>query len=119
MEKQLEDKVGMWQARHWMHAEFDERDSEVRSLTFEVDPKIVALQKRCPMWLTAGEFSSLIRKDEFFDRLDYKITWRAEFIFDAQINKDLIKFLHTKNKKVINEADISVYDSNFNIYFEW
>ena len=39
------------------------------------------------------------RKDEFFDRLDYKITWRAEFIFDAQINKDLIKFLHTKNKK--------------------
>ena len=57
------------------------------------------------------------RKDEFFDRLDYKITWRAEFIFDAQINKDLIKFLHTKNKKVLNEADISVYDSNFNIYF--
>lgn len=57
------------------------------------------------------------RKDEFFDRLDYKITWRAEFIFDAQINKNLIKFLHTKNKKVLNEADISVYDSNFNLYF--
>ncbi|MFC0778832.1 ATP-binding protein [Flavobacterium sp. HJSW_4] len=57
------------------------------------------------------------RKEEFFDRLDYKITWRAEFIFDAQINKDLIKFLHSKNKKVLNEADISVYDSNFNLYF--
>lgn len=57
------------------------------------------------------------RKEEFFDRLDYKITWRAEFIFDAQINKELIKFLHTKNKKVLNEADISVYDSDFNVYF--
>lgn len=57
------------------------------------------------------------RKDEFYDRLDYKITWRAEFIFDAQINKNLIKFLHTKNKKVLNEADISVYESNFKLYF--
>nr|WP_294781619.1 HAMP domain-containing sensor histidine kinase [uncultured Flavobacterium sp.] len=57
------------------------------------------------------------RKEEFFDRLDYKIIWRAEFIFDAQIDKDLIKFLHTKNKKVLNEADISVYDSNFDLYF--
>lgn len=57
------------------------------------------------------------RKEEFFDCLDYKITWRAEFIFDAQINKDLIKFLHTKNKKVLNEADISVYDNKFNLYF--
>lgn len=57
------------------------------------------------------------REDEFFDRLDYKITWRAEFIFDAQINKNLVKFLHTKNKKVLNEADISIYDSNYNLYF--
>ncbi|MDA6070767.1 HAMP domain-containing histidine kinase [Flavobacterium sp. AC] len=57
------------------------------------------------------------RKDEFFDRLDYKIIWRAEFIFDAQINKNLIKFLHIKNKKVLNEADISVYDSYFHLYF--
>ncbi|MDV6168221.1 HAMP domain-containing sensor histidine kinase [Flavobacterium sp. DG1-102-2] len=57
------------------------------------------------------------RKDEFFDRLDYKIIWRAEFIFDAHINKDLIRILHRKNQTVLNEADISVYDSNFNLYF--
>jgi len=57
------------------------------------------------------------REDEFYDRLDYKIIWRAEFIFDAQIDKELIKFLHTKNKKVLNEADISVYDDNFDLYF--
>lgn len=57
------------------------------------------------------------REEEFFDRLDYKITWRAEFIFDARIDENLIKVLHTKNKKLLNEADISVYDSNFDLYF--
>lgn len=57
------------------------------------------------------------REEEFFDRLDYKITWRAEFIFDARLDENLIKVLHTKNKKLLNEADISVYDSNFDLYF--
>lgn len=57
------------------------------------------------------------RKDEFFDRLDYKITWRAEFIFDAHINEQLVRILHTKNKKVLNEADITVYNSDFKLYF--
>ena len=57
------------------------------------------------------------RQDEFFDRLDYKIIWRAEFIFDAKMSDSLMRKLHQKNQKLLNEAEISVYDSNENLVF--
>lgn len=52
------------------------------------------------------------RENEFNDRLGYKITWRSEFLFDAKISDSKIKELHERNKKMLNEADISVYDGN-------
>jgi len=57
------------------------------------------------------------REDEFNDRLGYKITWRSEFIFDAKINNSKIRELHERNKKILNEADITVYDSNKKLLF--
>src|SRR6218665_2927698 len=57
------------------------------------------------------------RQDEFFDRVDYKIIWRAEFIFDAKMSDSLMRKLHQKNQKLLNEAEISVYDSNENLVF--
>lgn len=57
------------------------------------------------------------REDEFNDRLGYKITWRSEFIFDAKIDDSKIRELHERNKKLLNEADISVYDSNKKLLF--
>lgn len=57
------------------------------------------------------------RNDEFNDRLGYKIIWRAEFIFDANINGNKIKKLHERNKKMLNEADISVYNSKKQLIF--
>lgn len=57
------------------------------------------------------------REDEFNDRLGYKITWRSEFIFDAKIDDSKIRELHERNKKLLNEADISVYDANKKLIF--
>ncbi len=57
------------------------------------------------------------RTEEFFDRLDYKVTWRAEFIFDAKQDSVSIKRLHEQNKHLLNEAEISVYDSEFNLVY--
>ena len=57
------------------------------------------------------------RNDEFNDRLGYKIIWRAEFIFDAHIDGNKIKKLHERNKKMLNEADISVYNSKKQLIF--
>lgn len=57
------------------------------------------------------------REDEFNDRLGYKITWRSEFIFDAKISDSKIRELHERNKKLLNEADISVYDANKKLIF--
>jgi two-component system, OmpR family, sensor histidine kinase ArlS len=57
------------------------------------------------------------REDEFNDRLGYKITWRSEFIFDANINDAKIRELHERNKKLLNEADISVYNSKKELIF--
>ncbi len=57
------------------------------------------------------------REDEFNDRLGYKITWRSEFIFDARIDSAKIKELHLRNKKILNEADISVYNDQKKLLF--
>lgn len=57
------------------------------------------------------------REDEFNDRLGYKITWRSEFIFDAKIDDSKIRELHERNKKMLNEADISVYNSKKELIF--
>ncbi|KQT24278.1 hypothetical protein ASG22_09710 [Chryseobacterium sp. Leaf405] len=57
------------------------------------------------------------REDEFNDRLGYKITWRSEFIFDAKINDSKIRELHERNKKLLNEADISVYNQKKELIF--
>ncbi|WP_333852107.1 sensor histidine kinase [Epilithonimonas sp.] len=57
------------------------------------------------------------REDEFNDRLGYKIIWRSEFIFDAKIDNSKIRELHERNKKMLNEADISVYNSKKELIF--
>lgn len=57
------------------------------------------------------------REDEFNDRLGYKIIWRSEFIFDAKIDNTKIKELHLRNKKILNEADISVYNNKKELLF--
>lgn len=57
------------------------------------------------------------REDEFNDRLGYKITWRSEFIFDANIDDAKIRELHERNKKILNEADISVYNAKKELIF--
>jgi len=57
------------------------------------------------------------REDEFNDRLGYKITWRSEFIFDAKIEDSKIRELHERNKKLLNEADISVYNADKSLMF--
>lgn len=62
-------------------------------------------------------FSEINRQEEFVDRLRYKITWRAEFIFDAQVKEHQIRQLHEQNKKRIVEAQITVFDQHNKIVF--
>ena len=57
------------------------------------------------------------REDEFFDRLDYKVIWRAEFLFDANISESMLRKLHKQNQILLNEADISVYDDDGKLIF--
>ncbi|MGR3855128.1 MULTISPECIES: HAMP domain-containing sensor histidine kinase [Chryseobacterium] len=57
------------------------------------------------------------REDEFNDRLGYKVIWRSEFIFDARISDEKIRELHRRNQKLLNEADISVYNSKKELTF--
>ncbi len=62
-------------------------------------------------------FSELNRQEEFVDRLRYKIIWRAEFIFDAQVQEHQIRRIHEQNKKLINEAQITVFDQQNRVVF--
>lgn len=62
-------------------------------------------------------FSEKNREEEFIDRLRYKITWRAEFIFDAKVSETQLRQIHEQNKKKINEAQITVFDNQFKELF--
>ncbi|MBV8326889.1 HAMP domain-containing sensor histidine kinase [Chryseobacterium sp.] len=57
------------------------------------------------------------REDEFNDRLGYKVIWRSEFIFDVRISDEKIRELHQRNQRLLNEADISVYNSKKELTF--
>ncbi|MGH1518814.1 HAMP domain-containing sensor histidine kinase [Chryseobacterium sp. JK1] len=57
------------------------------------------------------------REDEFNDRLGYKVIWRSEFIFDVRISDEKIRELHRRNQTLLNEADISVYNSKKQLTF--
>lgn len=77
--------------------------------------------------LTAGIFfvfayaivlvSEKNQSDEFFDRLGYKITWRSELYFEAGMDESHIRFLHLRNKQILNEADVSIYNSDKQLIF--
>lgn len=62
-------------------------------------------------------FSEKNRQEEFVDRLRYKITWRAEFFFDAQVDESQIRQIHEQNKRLINEAQITVFTHDFRVLF--
>jgi len=64
-----------------------------------------------------GIFSLLIyflsesnRYDEFEDRLRFKITWRAELFFDAGLSDKDFREMHEHNKKVLHEAQLSIFN---------
>lgn len=52
------------------------------------------------------------RHDEFEDRLRFKITWRAELYFDAGLSDADFREMHEHNKKVLHEAQLSIFDQN-------
>lgn len=54
---------------------------------------------------------------EFFDRLYYKVTWRSEFILDAELDNTMIKMLHKRNKKLLNEAEMTIFNEKNQVVY--
>lgn len=57
------------------------------------------------------------RYDEFDDRLRFKITWRAELFFDAGLSDIDFRRIHEHNKKVLHEAQLSIFNANGKIIY--
>ena len=50
------------------------------------------------------------REDEFYDRLRIKTITRAELFINAKVHPSLIQSIHQENKKIMNEAQVVIYD---------
>ncbi|WP_219223793.1 ATP-binding protein [Pedobacter antarcticus] len=58
------------------------------------------------------------REDEFYDRLRIKTVTRAELFIDAKVHSTLIQAIHQNNKKIMNEAQVTIYDLNGNLLYQ-
>jgi len=52
------------------------------------------------------------RENEFYDRLRIKIITKAELFINAKVHSSLIQSIHQTNKKIMNEAQVAIYDVN-------
>lgn len=57
------------------------------------------------------------REDEFYDRIKIKAFVKGELFFDAKASSKTLQDIHMNNLKVMNEAEIAIYDENFNLLF--
>ena len=57
------------------------------------------------------------REEEFYDRIKIKAFVKGELFFDAKAPAETLQDIHMNNLKVMNEAEIAIYDENFNLLF--
>lgn len=63
------------------------------------------------------QYAKLDREEEFFDRIEIKARVKGELLFDAKATPKTLQDIHYNNLKVMNEAEIAIYDENFNLLF--
>ncbi|KFF04117.1 HAMP domain-containing sensor histidine kinase [Flavobacterium reichenbachii] len=57
------------------------------------------------------------RENEFYDRIKIKSYVKGELFFDAKASPSTLQDIHMNNLKVMNEAEIAIYDADFNLLF--
>ncbi|MBS7229438.1 HAMP domain-containing histidine kinase [Flavobacterium psychroterrae] len=57
------------------------------------------------------------REAEFYDRIKIKAYVKGELFFDAKASATTLQDIHMNNLKVMNEAEIAIYDADFNLLF--
>jgi len=63
------------------------------------------------------QYAKLDREEEFFDRIEIKARVKGELLFDAKASAKTLQDIHYNNLKVMNEAEIAIYDDKFNLLF--
>lgn len=63
-------------------------------------------------------YSAKIDRDsEFYERLKIKGVTKAELYFDAKANVRTLQEIHLNNLKIMNEAEIAIYDTHYNLLY--
>ena len=57
------------------------------------------------------------REEEFYERIKIKAFVKGELLFDAKASAQTLQEIHKNNLRVMNEAEIAIYDQNFNLLY--
>jgi signal transduction histidine kinase len=62
-------------------------------------------------------YARLDREEEFYERIKIKSFVKGELLFDAKASPQILQEIHKNNLRVMNEAEIAIYDKDFNLLF--
>src|SRR5690554_5226936 len=57
------------------------------------------------------------REKEFFTSLKKEGITKANLIFDAKVDATTLQDIYRNNRKLLNEVEVAIYDSNFQIVY--
>jgi two-component system sensor histidine kinase ArlS len=57
------------------------------------------------------------REKEFFDLLRKEAVTKANLFFDAQVDESTLQNIYRKNREVLNEVEVAIYNTNFELLY--
>ncbi len=57
------------------------------------------------------------REKEFYALLEKEAITKANLFFDAQLEPEILQDIYLRNREVINEVEVAVYDKDFNLLY--
>lgn len=57
------------------------------------------------------------REKEFYTLLEKEAITKANLFFDAQLEPEILQDIYIRNREVINEVEVAIYDKDFNLLY--
>lgn len=57
------------------------------------------------------------RESEFYDVLKKEAVTKANLLFEAKLEAEILQEIYHNNREILNEVEVAVYDTNFNLLY--
>lgn len=61
--------------------------------------------------------ASIDRRESFFINLQKEAITKANVLFDAKVDAETLQTIYLKNREIISEVEVAIYDADFNLLY--